>query len=151
MKFLMALLLTTALLAQAPDPPLPTDPHSVSHCDLPARAARSGGKPCACVRFVAEVQERWADRCWRDGGLPPPPAPLPTNMMPPDVRECIAASPGHCEVIAKGVFYWNSELGTDFPAPPAGVAYNACQTSCYPHKCGCQDGQCAKHEETEAY
>ena len=39
MKFLMALLLTTALLAQAPDPPLPTDPHSVSHCDLPARAA----------------------------------------------------------------------------------------------------------------
>lgn len=152
---LMVLLIWLAAMmgsAHGQEIPLPTNPHGVSHCDLPARAAKNGAMPCACVRFVAEVQEKWAKRCWensRYGFMPP--VPVPHHVLPPEVKECLKTTPDHCKVIANGVFFWNGELGTDFPEPPAGGSYNACQTSCRPQKCGCLDGKCKAHGETDEY
>jgi hypothetical protein len=137
----VVLILAVAIsMGQQPpeDPFKDKRPHEIPHCDLPARAQRTGGAPCHCLKMVADIQQEAISECWDETelGMPPEGLDLPPQLYPESMKKCLKGKiPNHCEIIS----------GTEH------VSYlsNQCRTKCKPERCGCPDHTCRPHEEDQ--
>ena len=139
---LMALLLLPlAAIAQQNDPWKGIDPHEVPHC------SPKGGKNsarCGCLGMVGKVQSTHSESCWQQAGFPLPDDPKKRAEIieftrlgapSPEIMTCLEKVPDHCEVVARGAYYW------------AYRGKNTCRTTCKPERCGCADSACKTHGE----
>ena len=125
-----------ALIASAQDPYQGVAPHDVPHC------SPKGGKqsaPCRCLGMVGDVQAAKTAQCWEGAGVliarDADGHPIETLLpdLTPEVSQCMAKVPDHCEVVAKAPPYWGYK------------GKNTCRTSCKPERCGCADEACRAH------
>jgi hypothetical protein len=137
--FVAFLLLLAAATAQRNDPWKGVDSHDVPHCSL--RGGKNSAR-CGCLGMVSEVQSTRGERCWQQAGFPLPDDPkmraeiielMRIGAPSPEIMACLEKVPDHCEVVARGAYYW------------AYRGKNTCRTTCKPERCGCADSACKPH------